>query len=125
VRTATPGSIYREPQTAQIGYSRRREVHCAIQLKRDTRAGTIDRQHEASIEARMSKQSLIPVERIERAILLIRGQKVILDRDLAELYEVETRALVQGVTRNRTRFRMISCFSSPGRRLSCFQDHSF
>ena len=48
--------------------------------------------------------SLIPVERIERAIFLIRGQKVMLDRDLAELYGVETRVLKQGVCRNRGRF---------------------
>ena len=38
--------------------------------------------------------SLIPVERIQRAILLIRGQKVLLDADLAQLYGVETKALV-------------------------------
>ena len=36
---------------------------------------------------------MIPAERIEQSILLIRGQKVILDRDLAKLYNVETRAL--------------------------------
>jgi hypothetical protein len=34
--------------------------------------------------------SLIPVERIERAILLIHGQKVLLDKDLAMLYQVST-----------------------------------
>lgn len=49
-------------------------------------------------------RSVIPTERIERSILLIRGQKVILDSDLAELYGVETRALVQAVQRNRERF---------------------
>ena len=37
--------------------------------------------------------TVIPVERIERAIYLIRGQKVMLDRDLAMLYGVETKAL--------------------------------
>jgi len=47
---------------------------------------------------------LIPVERIERSILLIRGQKVMLDRDLADLYGVETRVLNQAVRRNRERF---------------------
>ncbi|MFH1562787.1 MAG: ORF6N domain-containing protein [Nitrospirota bacterium] len=36
---------------------------------------------------------LIPVERIESKILLIRGQKVMLDRDIAELYEVPTKRL--------------------------------
>ena len=46
----------------------------------------------------------VPAERIESAILLIRGQKVLLDRDLAELYGVETRVLNQAVRRNRKRF---------------------
>ncbi len=41
---------------------------------------------------------------IERRIYLIRGQKVMLDRDLAELYQVETRTLNQAVRRNRDRF---------------------
>ena len=50
------------------------------------------------------KHSLIPAERIERSILLIRGNKVLLDRDLATLYEVETRQLVQAVKRNIERF---------------------
>ena len=46
----------------------------------------------------------IPVERLEKAIFLIRGQKVMLDRDLAELYGVETRMLNQSVRRNQERF---------------------
>jgi len=48
--------------------------------------------------------SLIPVERIERAILSIRGEKVMLDSDLAELYGVETKALNRAVKRNQNRF---------------------
>jgi len=48
--------------------------------------------------------NLIPVERIEWAILFIRGEKVMLDSDLAELYEVETRILNQAVKRNIERF---------------------
>ncbi len=48
--------------------------------------------------------SLIPVERIERSILLIRGQKVILDRDLAILYQVSTGNLNKAVSRNLDRF---------------------
>jgi len=49
---------------------------------------------------KMSKdRSLIPIERIERSILLIRGQKVMLSVHLAELYDVETRALNQAVKR--------------------------
>lgn len=46
----------------------------------------------------------IPSERIEHSILLIRGQKVMLDRDLADLYGVETRVLNQAVRRNIRRF---------------------
>ena len=49
-------------------------------------------------------KSLIPAEIIEHSILLIRGQKVLLDRDLANMYEVETRTLVQAVKRNFDRF---------------------
>lgn len=52
----------------------------------------------------MSETSVIPAERIEQAIYLIRGHKVMLDRDLAVLYGVETRALNQAVKRNSTRF---------------------
>ncbi len=49
-------------------------------------------------------RSLIPVEQIERSILVIRGQKVILDKDLALLYGVETKFLVRAVKRNFDRF---------------------
>ena len=52
----------------------------------------------------MKNKSLIPVERIERRIFLIRGHKVMLSNDLAELYEVEPRILVQAVKRNIDRF---------------------
>ena len=51
-----------------------------------------------------SKRLPIPAERIEKAILLVRGQKVMLDRDLAVLYGVETRVLNQAVRRNIKRF---------------------
>jgi phage regulator Rha-like protein len=47
---------------------------------------------------------IIPAERIENRIYLIRGQKVMLDRDLAELYGVKTKALNQAVKRNPGRF---------------------
>lgn len=47
---------------------------------------------------------LIPMERIEKAIYSLRGQKVMLDRNLAELYGVETRVLNQAVRRNIERF---------------------
>ena len=47
---------------------------------------------------------VVLAERVERRILSIRGQKVMLSTDLAELYEVEPRVLVQAVQRNRKRF---------------------
>ena len=52
------------------------------------------------------KESLttLPAERIEQAIYLIRGQRVMLDFDLAALYQVTTKALNQAVRRNRERF---------------------
>jgi hypothetical protein len=47
---------------------------------------------------------LIPLERIENRILVLRGKKVMLDRDLAELYGVETKVFKQSVKRNLKRF---------------------
>jgi len=49
-------------------------------------------------------KSLIPIERIEQSILLIRGHKIMLDRDLATLYGVYTKVLNQAVKRHRDRF---------------------
>jgi hypothetical protein len=51
----------------------------------------------------MSKE-IISIERIAQSIYLLRGQKVMLDFDLATLYGVETRILNQAVKRNRARF---------------------
>ncbi len=47
---------------------------------------------------------LVPIEMIENKILLIRGKKVMLDRDLAALYGVKTHVLNQAVKRNLKRF---------------------
>ena len=52
----------------------------------------------------MKHSSLIPVERIEKAIYLIRSEKVMLDRDLADLYGVPTKAFNQAVKRHQDRF---------------------
>ena len=49
-------------------------------------------------------KELIPVEVIEQRILLIRGQKVMLDADLAVLYGTTTKRLNEQVRRNRDRF---------------------
>lgn len=53
----------------------------------------------------------VPVEVIKGKIYLIRGQKVLLSFDLAEMYGVEPRALVQAVKRNLRVFPKILCFS--------------
>ena len=50
------------------------------------------------------RKSIVPIERIERTIIVLRGQKVMLSTHLAELYQVEPRALVQAVKRNIERF---------------------
>lgn len=47
---------------------------------------------------------LVPIERIQQAIILVRGHRVMLDRDLAALYGVETKALNRAVKRNADRF---------------------
>ena len=52
----------------------------------------------------VDKKAVIPVERIETRIFLIRGEKVMLSTHLAELYDVEPRALIQAVKRNIERF---------------------
>ena len=54
--------------------------------------------------ARKDRQAIVPEERIERSILLLRGRRVILDADLACLYGVTTARLNQQVRRNIDRF---------------------
>ena len=49
-------------------------------------------------------EPIVPIEVIERKIYIIRGQKVMLDSDLAELYNITTKVLVQAVKRNLRRF---------------------
>ena len=49
-------------------------------------------------------KAIVPVDVIEKKIILIRGQKVMLDADLAEIYGVPTKALNQAVKRNIERF---------------------
>jgi hypothetical protein len=55
-------------------------------------------------EAMSNQASLVPIEAIERWILYIRGQKVMMDEDLAALYGVPSKTLVQAVKRNIERF---------------------
>jgi len=47
---------------------------------------------------------ITPIESIIRKIIFLHNEKILLDRDLAELYGVSTKALNQAVTRNRRRF---------------------
>ena len=49
-------------------------------------------------------RTLVPIGRIDRSILIIRGQKVMLDADLGDLYGVPTKVLNQAVKRNKGRF---------------------
>ena len=55
------------------------------------------------------KEIIVPIEIITGKIFLIRDQKVMLDRDLAELYGVETKVLKQAVRRNIDRFPKDFC----------------
>ena len=59
----------------------------------------------------MSSTNLIADEKIEKAIYLIRGEKVMLDRDLANLYQVATKTLNRASRGIYSDFRWILCFS--------------
>ena len=54
--------------------------------------------------AKRKSTDLVPPERIASRIYLVRGETVMLDADLADLYGVETKVLNQAVGRNRERF---------------------
>jgi len=49
-------------------------------------------------------RSVLPAKRIERAIFVLRGDRVMLDEDIAALYGVETKALIRAMKRNKERF---------------------
>jgi hypothetical protein len=67
---------------------------------------------------------LVPMEAITTKIHLIREQKVLLDRDLAELYDVETRALTQAVRRNIHRFPIDFMFTLEEREFNLLMSQS-
>ena len=70
----------------------------------------------------MSNQtSLIQPEQIEQVILLIRGQRVMLDRDLAALYGVETKNLNKAVRRNLERFPADFMFQLTAEETECLR----
>jgi hypothetical protein len=64
----------------------------------------------------MTNTHLTPSEKIEKAIYLIRGEKVMLDHDLALLYGVETKVLNRAVKRNLQRFPLDLHVSTDARR---------
>src|SRR5258708_37589478 len=89
---------------SQIATSRQRTVATFITF-RDRAFSLLCSDDEGAWTTPMKLSSLIPVGRIEKAIYLIRGEKVMLDSDLAELYCVETKALNRAVKRNSRRFQ--------------------
>jgi hypothetical protein len=81
---------------------------CSIQVSLEeqmvARASTAGRKARSIRKKRPSDVSISPVERVESAIFVVRGQKVLLDRDLATFYGVGTKVLNQAVRRNLDRF---------------------
>ncbi len=70
------------------------------------------------------KNSPVATERIERAILVLRGHKVLLDSDLADLYEVPTKVLLQAVKRNLERFPADFMFSMSNQEVSALRSQT-
>ncbi len=66
-------------------------------------------------------ESPIPKERIARSILVVRGQKVLLDADLATLYGVPTKVLNQALRRNRERFPADFVFQLTSEEAACLR----
>lgn len=83
--------VWRRPTAGRLGSS----WECVLYP-------TLNAVQSATVMAR-SRLALVPAH-VERTILLLRGERVILDADLAALYGVETRSLVQAVKRNVKRF---------------------
>ena len=67
--------------------------------------------------AKKELQALLVEQKILNRIYLVRGQKIMLDRDLAELYGIETRALKQAVKRNIERFPKDFMFEMTGKEI--------
>jgi hypothetical protein len=73
--------------------------------------------------AQTTRDSLVPLERITQSILLLRGQKVLLDAELAVLYGVTTRRLNEQVRRNRKRFPADFLFELSAEELANLKSH--
>ena len=87
---------------AKIGLVASR-AHCLIFLTGEQMFTKIGNQTLFCIHMKM-KTSIVSIELIENRIYIIRGQRVMMDQDLARLYGVETRTLNQAVKRNNERF---------------------
>jgi hypothetical protein len=73
-------------------------------LTRELEKGLCVLRQETGTFLAMTKTALIPIDRIQNKILLVRGEKVMLDQDLSELYGVRTGQLTRQVRRNFDRF---------------------
>ena len=71
-----------------------------------------------------NENRLLPDEVILTKIFVIRGQKVMIDRDLAELYDIETKRLKEAIRRNRSRFPEDFMFEMTSKEFSCFPHFS-
>ena len=65
---------------------------------------------------------IVPIENLVNKIIYLRGQKVMLDSDLAELYGVETKALKRATRRNIERFPEDFMFEITGRRIQFYKE---
>lgn len=70
----------------------------------DTRVWLAVVEYDGRIMAMARTDLISAAVKVEQMIVFLRGRGVIVDKDLAQLYEVPTKALVQAVNRNRSRF---------------------
>jgi len=68
--------------------------------------------------AKKELQALVIEQKILNRIYVVRGEKIMLDRDLAELYGIETRVLKQAVKRNMERFPKDFMFEMTGKEIA-------
>jgi hypothetical protein len=79
-------------------HKKRNAVGCDLEGQRASRQARSVKPH------RSPRTALIPVQRIQRTIARLRGHNVIVDQDLAALYDADVRVLNQAVKRGRVRF---------------------
>ena len=98
---AVKDSTHTSPLGRKVG-----EGQASVNKLREIPTGNRELAAKLNASTRMNSKRLpaTPVARIAESVLLIRGQKVLLDADLAAIYGVETRRLNEQVRRNRERF---------------------